>query len=110
MSDNDDDFMCDDDEDYGLVCIIILTQLLSPTMLQHFFDWNIYVYICIGILRGQQLRAGRGSREPILQQQSAKRGRAESCTRQFSEGAWFGEWGERRMGIQSAQTNDKNQL
>lgn len=38
MSDNDDDFMCDDDEDYGLVCIIILTQLLSPTMLQHFFD------------------------------------------------------------------------
>lgn len=32
MSDNDDDFMCDDDEDYGLVSIIIPTPLFLPAM------------------------------------------------------------------------------
>lgn len=66
--------MCEDEEDYGLVRELSLGRpeltSLSP-----------------GILGGQQLGAGRGPGEPVLQQQGPKRGRTEGGARLLPEGA-----------------------
>lgn len=96
MSDNDDDFMCDDDEDYGLVRITqwayILALFLMPGICMG-------IGICnVGILRRQQLGAGRRSWESILQQQGAEGGGTKAALASFQkvldlENGEKGEWG-----------------
>lgn len=79
---SDDDFMCEDEEDYGLVSRWADFDPFSQC--RHFF---IVFFAEPGIFRGFQLRTGCGSRESILQQQGAEGGDAQGCARVVPEGA-----------------------
>lgn len=65
MSDAEDDYMCEDEEDYGLVRYLYTTPIRRRTSNLTFL---------LGVLGRQQLRARRRSGEPILQQQGAEGG------------------------------------
>lgn len=107
---SDDDFMCEDEEDYGLVSAII-----NIDRQVHFYAMSAFSIVFMkkssaGILRGFQLGARRRSREPVLQQQGVEGGDAEGCAVVVSEGSGSREQREGRVGLQGTQADDKDQF
>lgn len=83
MSDVDEDFMCEDDEDYGLVSVAF-----GAIPQRVFAQCRRFVIISqTGILGRQQLGAGCGSGEPVLQQQGIEGRLAERGPDVVPEGA-----------------------
>jgi hypothetical protein len=70
MSDVEDDFMCEEEEDYGLVRDINHWVKISFLLRQMGFTVIFNSFMITGIFGRQQLRTRCRSREPILQLQS----------------------------------------
>lgn len=134
MSDVDDDFMCEDEEDYGLVSKCSQNiQFCVIFQFRHFFPFIFYCLITFlfwffcsdffwfwiwpttrlslsncfsipGILGGQQFWARCWFRESILQFQRIKGG-TESCSPELPKSLGSRNR-EGRMGIQGAETDD----